>query len=250
MSQGPGYSRLEVSHPNPQQSDSQTGYSTLQVEKPYPPLPTQQNGYSDLQVQQPNLRLFDSHKEPISGNSNDSEFVVSSQEKEVENNVDDTGASGAKRTILGLKRRTFWILIVVFSLLTIAAVIGGAVGGTRDNDSNSEGSNINRSDPNNPSSATSSTQNASTVPSASRVFNGTDLASVAWNDSQQIQQQRLYLQVEDHMIWELSWNSSAKQWFTSNEAVAQANPASPLAAAMLGSGDGTVSLLSPSLGQD
>ncbi|KAL8699697.1 MAG: hypothetical protein Q9201_005859 [Fulgogasparrea decipioides] len=183
----------------------------------------QQEAYSTLEPNKPKLSLYDTHKESTRPWHHLPGSSASAPEK-TELAAADRG--NASRTIFGLRPRTFWIALVV-SLVAIVAIVAGAVGGTvgRPQKGNS-------SIPTSVSGAESA--NARAVPSASKLHKSTHLASAAWNDTQKILQQRVYLQANDNNIWELSWNSSTKAWFTSRDLINSvgAKSGSPLAAAI------------------
>ncbi|KAL8964346.1 MAG: hypothetical protein Q9197_006954 [Variospora fuerteventurae] len=108
------------------------GYSDLEIERG-PQILGQT--YSTLQAIQPDLSLTDSQKQ-----------LTADPEKQLARYFDPYGASAPETvdghrlypsksgassngTILGLRRRTFWIALVL-SLVVIAAIVGGIVGGT------------------------------------------------------------------------------------------------------------------------
>ena len=231
MAQAVDYSNLEVgqsphtpkeAYSTLQVQKSKEEYSTLQVQRP-------KEKYSSLpQVNAPDLSAWDTKKElsrPYDP------YDASAPEKVGEYaDPDPPFSSKRNRTICGLRRRIFWITIAL-SVLVIAAIIGGAVGGTVSKHARKH------------VHSTSSTllANTSDVPSASQLLNSTSLSAVAWNDTTQTLQQRLYIQASDSNIWELSWNSAVQRWFTSSKAIAKAKPGSPLAAAVAYKGRTNVS---------
>lgn len=201
-------------------------YSNLEVGKPQAPSDLEvgsrphhgKEDYSTLQTNKPELSLYDTHKEPTPWQPSP-DYYTSSPAKV---GHAPTEPNQAHRTRYGVKRKTFWNLLIL-SIVIVAVVIGGAVGGT-------VGRNQKNKSPAGSSSA--SQANAPATPPASKLLNSTRIAGAGWNDTDQVVQQRLYLQGTDKNIWELAWNSSTKVWFTSNEAVAQARAGSPLAAAV------------------
>ncbi|KAL8945601.1 MAG: hypothetical protein Q9222_007878, partial [Ikaeria aurantiellina] len=219
-SQGPDseYSTLQVGNSPLSPSDENGGHSTLQVGEP----PRPQDEYSTLQTSKPPLAVYDTHKFPTLPYEESPDDSASSAPEKVEISNSDVHPPPSHRTIGGLRRRTFWIIVAV-ALVIIAAVIGGAVGGTvgKNNNKSSKTSSENKPPDNSPA-----------VLAADKLLESTALSTVAWNDTQDILQQRLYLQATDNKIWELSWNASNKHWFASNEAVALAKAGSPLAAAI------------------
>ncbi|KAL8695130.1 MAG: hypothetical protein Q9218_000298 [Villophora microphyllina] len=213
MAQTNDYSNLEVNKPPPH-SDLEVGYKPQHLKE----------DYSTLQANRPELSLYDTHKESTRPWQPSPNSSTSAPEKV--NNYAPAGSDKAHRTICGVKRKTFWIVLVV-SMVIIAAVIGGVVGGTVGHKHKNKSTTTQKTGPGNASQA-----NAPQTPPSSKLLNATRIASAGWNDTQQILQQRVYLQGKDNKVWELAWNSSANVWFTSSEAVAQAKAGSPLAAAV------------------
>ncbi|KAI4167953.1 MAG: hypothetical protein LQ348_007583 [Seirophora lacunosa] len=207
--------------------------------------------YSTLQVQPAHLSLTDTQKQlaydPQKQWAHDPQKQwAHDPQKELARHFDPYGASAPEtvdynappshlskpntppnRTILGLRRRTFWIALVL-SLVVVAAIVGGAVGGTVGKGQNSDEASSPASIPSDSEPATA----APLPPSASRLLDSTTIASLGWNDTQGILQQRLYIQASDNNIWELAWNATTAAWFTSSESLGQAKSGSPLAAAV------------------
>ncbi|KAL8710413.1 MAG: hypothetical protein Q9220_005014 [cf. Caloplaca sp. 1 TL-2023] len=206
-----GYSTLQVG------SEERDGHSTLQVGGPR----RRQEEYSMLQTSRPPPALYDSYKVPTLPYEESPDSASSAPER---NEATDAKAPPppSHPTICGLRRRTFWIIAAV-AFVVIAAVIGGAIGGTLSK---------NNSHSSKPSTGNAPPDNSPPVLAADKLLENTALSTVAWNNTQGILQQRVYLQAIDNKIWELSWNASTKHWFASNEAVAQARSGSPLAAAV------------------
>ncbi|KAL9576570.1 MAG: hypothetical protein Q9212_006990 [Teloschistes hypoglaucus] len=218
MAHANDYSNLEVGKPQlPSNLEVGKPQSPSELEvwsKPY----YEKEDYSTLQSNQPELSLYDTHKEPTPWQPSPHSYTSSPA------NVESapTGSKQAHRTICGVKRKTFLILLIL-SIVIVAVVIGGAVGGTVGR---------NHKDKSPAGSSGASQANAPATPPASKILNSTRLAGAGWNDTEQVVQQRIYLQGTDNNIWELAWNSSTNVWFTSNEAVARAKAGSPLAAAV------------------
>lgn len=216
-------------------------YSNLEVGKePYSTLQVGQEPYSTLQANKPDLRPFDTQKQlarPFDP------YDAAAPEKVDFDSAHSSSPSKPgpepRSTILGLRRKTFCIVLVLL-LVVIAAVIGGAVGGAVARNRKDE--------PPPPSPIGTSSEAATAVPSASRLLDATTLASAAWNDTQRTLQQRLYVQNDDRTIRELSWNSSTSAWFTSNQNLVEAKAGSPLAAAVTYKGRRDVSSDGDSLG--
>ncbi|KAL8894185.1 MAG: hypothetical protein Q9207_008535 [Kuettlingeria erythrocarpa] len=207
MAQAPDHSDLEVGHPK-------EPYSTLQVGQ-------QPELYSTLQVKKPDLSPYDTQKQL--GRPFDSYDAAAPEMVDFDSIHPSKVVPGPRSTILGLRRGTFWIVLVLL-VIVLAAVIGGAVGATVRR---------NRSDePSPPSPIGNFSEAATALPPASRLLDLTTLTSAAWNDTQGTLQQRLYVQNDDHTIRELSWNSSTRAWFTSSQSLVEAKSGSPLAAAV------------------
>lgn len=128
------------------------------------------------------------------------------------------GAWKGGRTICGIPRKTFWILLGV-KLLMMVLVIAVPVGLF-----------VRRG------KHTSAHANASNVPPSSPIMisNTSSLASIAWNDTNGIMQYRVYWQGEDNIIRESAWNATANLWQLSNSAIGIAKANSPLAAVVSG----------------
>lgn len=128
------------------------------------------------------------------------------------------GAWKEGRTICGIPRKTFWILLGV-KLLMMAVVIAVPVGLF-----------VRRG------KHTSAHANASNVPPSSPIMisNTSSLASIAWNDTNGIMQYRVYSQGEDNIIRESAWNATANLWQLSNSAIGIAEANAPLAAVISG----------------
>lgn len=67
----------------------------------------------------------------------------------------------------------------------------------------------------------------------SKMLSNSKLASIAWNDTNQVTQYRLYSQDSKSEIRESAWNSTGKQWY-SNGVVGKAKSGSAIAAAVTG----------------
>lgn len=212
------YSNLEVGKPQVP--------SNLEVRKPQPPSDLEvgtkpyyeKEDYSTLQTNQPELSLYDTYKEPTPWQPDPHSYTSSPAKVE----STPAGAKQAHPTICGVRQKIFWIILIL-SIVIVAVVIGGAVGGT-----------VARThkDKSPAESSGASQANAPATPPASKILNSTRLAGAGWNDTEQVVQQRIYLQGTNNNIWELAWNSSTNVWFTSNEALARAKAGSPLAAAV------------------
>lgn len=132
-------------------------------------------------------------------------------------------------TICKLRPRTLWFIIIL-AVLAIAAIVGGSTAATIRRSKRPEA--IRPASP-----AGIAPANVSNASTPAHILSDTGLASVAWNDTNNITQHRLYYQDEDNMIKESSWNSSAKLWSVSNSAIGKAKNASPIAATVTGPPD-------------
>lgn len=128
-----------------------------------------------------------------------------------------------QRTVFSLRPRSFW-LALLSSILVLAIVIGVTVGMTVRYASKSSSSQHNPSAPSETPDATSSS-----------LVNRSGLASVAWNDSSGVTQHRVYYQDANNLIREPSWNMRTLMWLQKPEAIGQAKPSTPIAAAVAGS---------------
>lgn len=129
------------------------------------------------------------------------------------------------------KKKRLWLPLA--ALILIAAVIGGTLGALKSRDDSSPTSpppaaGTASAIPPNTSSTSTSTPSPSAAP-----FNSS-LASVAWTDKNGEGNRRLYYQDSAGTVKESAWNSSAAQWYSSNEALWNAKLNSPLAASVLG----------------
>ncbi len=142
---------------------------------------------------------------------------------------DDLPKSTADRTICKLRPRTFWstVLLVV---LAIAAIVGGSVAATVHHSLRPQS--VSPMSP-----AGSVPANTSNVSIPAHILSDTGLASVAWNDTNSITQYRVYYQTENNVIMESAWNSSARLWYISNNAIGKAKNVSPIAATVTGPPD-------------
>lgn len=102
----------------------------------------------------------------------------------------------------------------MLSIVIMAAIIGGAVGGIVGKNKKNDSTSVNN------------------LPSTTDLLSATTLSTAAWNDTSGTLQQRLYVQAHNNSIWELSWDSVGKSWSTSSRSIAQAKRGSPLAAAV------------------
>ncbi|KAL8691836.1 MAG: hypothetical protein Q9224_004088, partial [Gallowayella concinna] len=140
--------------------------------------------------------------------------------------------SRQKSTALFKKKRVWFPLL---SLLLIAAVVGGTVGGlsARNATSNKEAPTASTGSP----ATSKSTASPSLTPAPSQTPSASlnsSLASVAWTDKDGRGYRRLYYQDSEGTIKESAWNSTGNQWYPSNQELAKARLNTPLAAAVIG----------------
>lgn len=76
--------------------------------------------------------------------------------------------------------------------------------------------------------------NSSHPASIMTMNDNTALASIAWNNSDNKHQSRLYWQGNDNAIRESSWNSTQQNWTVSSPPIGYARPNSPMAAVVTG----------------
>lgn len=201
------FSTLQVNEQSP--STTNETHSTLQVNEQNPD--TTNETHSTLQVNAPDLSFWDTKKELVRHYGPQYSSDLENAEDHVP--VSSQNPSTPARTICGLKVKIFWIALVL-SIIVVAAIIGGAVGGT-----------VGKSKEND-------TTPVDDLPSTIELLSATTLSSAAWNDTSGTLQQRLYVQAHNNSIWELSWDSVGKSWSTSSKSIAQARRGSPLAAAV------------------
>lgn len=118
------------------------------------------------------------------------------------------GAS-TERTICGLRRKTFWIVLAVILLIIIAAAVGGGVGGAM---AMKKSNGTNDSNPSGDSSTSSSSggDDSSSPPSSSNtLLPTTRLASLNYTDADGTENHHVYYQLANKHIYGSAWNSSA-----------------------------------------
>ncbi|RDW91679.1 hypothetical protein BP5796_02844 [Coleophoma crateriformis] len=114
--------------------------------------------------------------------------------------------NGVERRVLGLKRRTFFIVLAVALLVVIAAVVGGAVGGTVNKSKNS--------------AAQNSSNGTSTSPSSNATTTSTDLmlnssiAAANWTDTAGYVHYAIFSQSTTAAILTSVWDSQNETWTT------------------------------------
>ena len=128
----------------------------------------------------------------------------------------------------GWRRKRIWIPVA--TVLLIAIILGATLGALRSPHRQTD----NASSATVSSSPTAATSMSPVATSGASARLNSSLASVAWTDNDRIDQRRLYYQTSGGIVKESAWNSSADEWYSSNEAIAIARPSSPLAAAVAG----------------
>lgn len=108
-------------------------------------------------------------------------------------------------------RRKWMIGAVVLLLVVIIAVLGGVLG-----------------------SRSRSAPSATPPLNASSIINNTGLAALAWQDTDNVLQYRVYYQTANNEIRESAWNNSQSTWYTLNDRIGLAKNGSSLAAAVKG----------------
>ncbi|KAK8169820.1 hypothetical protein IWX90DRAFT_501845 [Phyllosticta citrichinensis] len=124
--------------------------------------------------------------------------------------------NGRKRTICGIRRRTFWLCLSIVLVFIVAAAVGGGVGGvlgTRKSSSSSSSNNNNNSETDaTVATAGTGTANATTT---RRLLPNSNLATVNYTDSEGANYNRLYYQTASLDIAMKEWNSASSNWSTS-----------------------------------
>ena len=143
----------------------------------------------------------------------------------------------SKRNICGLRRRTFCIVMLLLLVVSIALaiILGLVVGVLMTRKPASSTATTAASSSTLTSSVATSSSSASPTPNAnpSKMLSKSKLASIAWNDTNQVTQYRLYYQDSESAIRESAWNSTGKQWY-SNGVIGKAESGSAIAAAVTG----------------
>lgn len=176
------------------------GYSDLEA---LPGPGTLEGMQSDnLQAYHPDVSGKDAHGaipyHPAASGNRDAEGAIpyyGENEKQAGQIASDQQKS--KRRICGLASRTFWILVTIGVLLVIAAVVGGAVGGTQASKSST--------DTTKPTNGTAAASNAGIRPDS-------NLAAIAWTVTPTRYQYRVYYQDSDNSIKESAYDSSLGTW--------------------------------------
>ncbi|KAH7139724.1 hypothetical protein B0J13DRAFT_527396 [Dactylonectria estremocensis] len=127
-------------------------------------------------------------------------YEVPDHERKLEN-----GDTLGERRIWGIKRKTFFILLVVIAVVVIGGAVGGAVGAT-------VGKGDSESSPSSDDTATTTSGNSPTSTSSSSILPDSQLASVNWTDSSGYAHYYLFYQNNDKMLINSIWDSENKTW--------------------------------------
>ena len=116
----------EVVQPRPFEAERDASPQVASADNPWPP--SERDKYPVLYDPTPKLQVVDDDPAP------------KLQENGVIPQVQETLPAGAppERTICGLRRRNFFLLVAIISIILLGAIIGGAVGGSLSNKSSSQ----------------------------------------------------------------------------------------------------------------
>ncbi|CAG8951870.1 hypothetical protein HYFRA_00005674 [Hymenoscyphus fraxineus] len=121
-----------------------------------------------------------------------------------------------ERRILGLKRRLFFIVAGLLSLLVVGAIVGGAVGGTRGKNKAKtilESPESTPAPPTQPAPTPDNPNSNNTGPiSSSNLMINSQLASVNWTDDSKIQHRAVFYQNKVGGLTVTLWDSQKKSW--------------------------------------
>lgn len=114
--------------------------------------------------------------------------------KEVTNEVENEVAidETQKRTICGIRRRTFWILVILATLVLVGVAVGVGVGVNRHTESDQQ-------------SSQQDTYKRGVAPNS-------DLAAANYTDPSGAEHSQVYYQDNSLGIWMTDWNSSSDSW--------------------------------------
>ncbi|KAI6357976.1 hypothetical protein MCOR25_007490 [Pyricularia grisea] len=110
--------------------------------------------------------------------------------------------------ICGLRKRAFYIVVVVIGLIVIAAAVGGGVGGSIAA-RNASQSQEQQQQPSTPTPAPTNR------PKTSPVLQESALAALNWQDASNDTHYQVYFQSRDGAIMESAWNSTSNRWTVS-----------------------------------
>ncbi|KAK7534259.1 uncharacterized protein J3D65DRAFT_479334 [Phyllosticta citribraziliensis] len=123
--------------------------------------------------------------------------------------------NGRKRTICGIRRRTFWLCLSIVLVFIAAAAIGGGVGGVVGNRKFSSSSSSSSSNTNNGVTATTAgtgAANLTTTTTTTRLLPSSKLAAVNYTDSRGANYNRLYYQTASLEIAVAEWDTASLNW--------------------------------------
>ncbi|KAH7041291.1 uncharacterized protein B0I36DRAFT_358475 [Microdochium trichocladiopsis] len=113
-------------------------------------------------------------------------------------------------TICGLRRRNFWIALVVAAAVVIAAVVGGVVGGVVSKKTGSDGNTASGGQPQ-PVPKPSGTNSSFLA-----VLTGTKIAASNWTGPEGFGRRAVFFQDEHNSIVARLWDSQNGTWLTHN----------------------------------
>lgn len=121
----------------------------------------------------------------------------------------EIAGTSTERTICGLRRKTFWIVLAVVLLIIIAAAVGGGVGGAM---AMKKSNNTSDSSPSSDSTSSSSgddDSSSSSPNSPNSLLPTTRLTSINYTDADGTENHHVYYQLANKHIYGSAWNSSA-----------------------------------------
>ncbi|KAH8898495.1 hypothetical protein GQ53DRAFT_418297 [Thozetella sp. PMI_491] len=124
-----------------------------------------------------------------------------------------------KRRIFGLPPKTFWIIAALVVLGVIAAIVGGAVGGTLSTKRNNEATESNNQ--------TSSNPNPSSLP-VKNLLSSSQLAAVNWTDQDRNTHYAVFAQDSSNALLVSLWDSKNQTWKAVNVSSAIATTGNPI----------------------
>ncbi|KAI9736315.1 MAG: hypothetical protein M1834_001201 [Cirrosporium novae-zelandiae] len=129
-----------------------------------------------------------------------------------------------------------WIIALIAAVAIVAVAVGVGVGVavTRKQSQESTTASTNNPTATSANNSTAASSDSSTNAQSTATLSNTQLASIAWNDSSDVMQYRIYYQDESNNIRESAWNTTSNKWYVSNKSIGKAKTASPIAAAVTG----------------
>lgn len=142
------------------------------------------------------------------------------------------------RRICHLRPRYFWSLIGL-AVVIIAVVVGVAVGVSVNRAHHQTSQKSSNPQASGTPAAQGVPTNSGSPAAASSMKRDTSLASLAWNDTDNVAHSRLYWQEKNGGIMESFYNTTLQNWTVSSAPIGYAKPGSPIAAAVIGPGNST-----------